>query len=165
MAEITFKTEPVHTSGNLPVPGSKAPDFLLTDINLKDYSLADLGQGKKVLNIVPSLDTGVCAASAKRFEQEIAAFPEVKLITVSCDLPFAQTRFCTEASLSKGITLSQMRNRDFGKAYGVEMTDGPLKGILSRAVVIIDENNIITYTEQVPEITLEPDYQKALAAL
>ncbi|GAB6090426.1 thiol peroxidase [Spirochaeta dissipatitropha] len=165
MAEITFKSTPVHTSGNLPQPGSKAPDFLLTDNNLKDYSLADLGKGRKVLNIVPSLDTGVCATSAKRFEQEITNFPEVKLITVSCDLPFAQKRFCTEASLSQGITLSQMRNKDFGKVYGVEMTDGPLKGIFSRAVVIIDENNIITYTEQVPEITREPDYQKALAAL
>lgn len=165
MATITLKGNPVHTVGDLPRSGSKAPDFVLTRGDLADVSLRNFSGKRKLLNIVPSLDTGVCAASARRFNQEAAALPDVVLLTVSCDLPFAQKRFCDAEGIENLITLSELRSRSFGEAYGVRIADGPLAGLLSRAVIVLDQDDTVVYTEQVPEITQEPDYEKALAAL
>jgi thioredoxin-dependent peroxiredoxin len=165
MAQITFKGNPVQTSGTLPKANSAAPDFVLTTGDLTDVSLKDFAGKRKILNIVPSLDTGVCAASAVRFNKEIDKVDNAVVLTVSEDLPFAQSRFCESNGVDKVVTLSQLRNKDFGKAYGVEMVDGPLAGLLSRAVVVIDENDNVIYTQQVPEITQEPDYDEVLKAL
>ncbi len=165
MAQIAFKGNPVNTSGTLPKTNSTAPDFVLTTGDLSDVSLKDFAGKRKILNIVPSLDTGVCAASAVRFNKEIDKVENAVVLTVSEDLPFAQSRFCESNGVDKVVTLSQLRNKDFGKAYGVEMVDGPLAGLLSRAVVVIDENDNVIYTQQVPEITQEPDYDEVLEAL
>lgn len=165
MADITHKGNKVHTRGSLPAVGSRAPDFLLTRADLSDARLADFKGKRKILNIVPSLDTGVCAASVRRFNREAAQLPNVVILTISNDLPFAQKRFCEAEGIDKVITLSQLRNRDFGAAYGVEMTDGPLAGLLSRAVLVVDENDRVLDDQQVPEITQEPDYARAIAAV
>jgi len=165
MATITFKGNPVQTSGELPAQGKKAPDFVLTTESLEDVGLNAYAGKKKILNIVPSLDTGVCAASARRFDKEVASLDNVVCLTVSDDLPFASSRFCKAEGVSNVITLSELRNRDFGSAYGCRMVDGPLAGLLSRAVVVLDEDNTVVYTEQVPEIVQEPDYAAALAAV
>lgn len=165
MAAITFKGTPVHTVGELPEKGEKAPDFKLTRSDLADVSLSDFSGKKKILNIVPSLDTGVCAASAKRFEQEIAKLDDTVVLTISRDLPFAAGRFCKSEGITNVVTLSQMRDESFGREYGVTMTSGPLAGLLSRAVVVLDEQNTVVYTEQVPEIAQEPDYESALSAV
>ncbi len=165
MAQIAFKGNPVNTSGTLPKTNSTAPDFVLTTGDLSDVSLKDFAGKRKILNIVPSLDTGVCAASAVRFNKEIDKVDNAVVLTVSEDLPFAQSRFCESNGVDKVVTLSQLRNKDFGKTYGVEMVDGPLAGLLSRAVVVIDENDNVIYTQQVPEITQEPDYDEVLKAL
>ncbi|HOT61633.1 MAG TPA: thiol peroxidase [Treponemataceae bacterium] len=165
MADITFKGSPFRTKGNLPAVGSKAPDFRLTKKDLSDVSLADFAGFKKIVNIVPSLDTGVCAASARRFDAEVQKLENVVILTVSCDLPFAQNRFCSAEGLTRVITLSQMRNKAFGATWGVEMVDGPLAGILSRAIVVLDSSDTVTYTEQVTEITSEPGYAAALQAV
>ena len=164
MAEITHKGKTIQTSGRLPAIGSRAPDFKLTRSDLTDVSLASFGAQRKILNIVPSLDTGVCAASARRFDAEAADLQNVVVLTISNDLPFAQKRFCEAEGIRNIVTLSQMRSRDFGTAYGVEIVDGPLAGLLSRAVVVLDEHNKVLYTEQVPEIEKEPSYERALAA-
>ena len=164
MATITFKGNPVQTIGTLPAKGSKAPDFRLTGSDLKDVSLADFAGHVKILNIVPSLDTGVCAASARAFNKAAASLGNVVILTISRDLPFAQKRFCEAEGIDKVITLSELRDREFGKAYGVEMTTGPLAGLLSRAVVVLDAQDIVVYTQQVPEIAQEPDYESALSA-
>ena len=164
MATITFKGNPVQTIGTLPAKGSKAPDFRLTGSDLKDVALADFSGRVKILNIVPSLDTGVCAASARTFNKAAASLGNVVILTISRDLPFAQKRFCEAEGIDKVITLSELRDRDFGKAYGVEMTTGPLAGLLSRAVVVLDAQDIVVYTQQVPEIAQEPDYESALSA-
>jgi thiol peroxidase len=165
MAKITLGENPILTSGDLPALGSIAPDFVLTRDDLSDVSLANF-QGKvKIINIVPSLDTGVCATSARKFDNEIAAIPNAVLLTVSCDLPFAMARFCKAEGLQNIISLSQMRNRKFGQDWGVEISTGPLAGLLSRAVVILDADNRVVYTEQVPEIKQEPNYTAALQAL
>lgn len=165
MAEITLKGNKIHTSGNLPAQGSAAPDFVLTTESLEDVNLATYSGKKKILNIVPSLDTGVCAASAHRFDKEIGSMDGVVCLTISDDLPFASSRFCKTEGISNIVTLSELRNRDFGAAYGVRIVDGPMAGLLSRAVVVLDENNTVLYTEQVPEIAQEPNYDKALKAL
>jgi len=164
MAEITHGGKTIQTKGRLPAIGSRAPDFKLTRSDLTDVSLASFGSKRKILNIVPSLDTGVCADSARRFDAEAADLQEVVVLTISNDLPFAQNRFCEAEGIRNIVTLSQMRNRDFGTAYGVEIVDGPLAGLLSRAVVVLDEHNKVLYTEQVPEIEKEPSYERALAA-
>jgi thiol peroxidase len=145
--------------------GSKAPDFVLVKADLSDVTLKDFAGKKKILNIVPSLDTGVCAASAKRFNEEIKKLKDVVVLTISMDLPFAQDRFCKAEQVDSVITLSDMRKKDFGKRYGVEIADGPLAGLFSRAVVVLDENDTVIYTQQVPEIGQEPDYEKALEAV
>jgi len=165
MATITLKGNPIHTCGTLPQVGSKAPDFTLVKSDLSDVSLASFKGKKKILNIVPSLDTGVCAASAKRFNDEVKKLSDVVVLTVSEDLPFAQDRFCKAESVGNVVTLSNMRKKDFGKKYGVEIVDGPLAGLLSRAIVVLDANDKVVYTEQVPEIAQEPDYSKALVAV
>lgn len=164
MAHITFKGSPISTIGSLPSVGSKAPDFRLVDGSLVDRRLADYGQKIKILNIVPSLDTSVCALSAKKFDAEVAKLSNVVVLNISCDLPFAASRFCKTEGVNNVVTLSQMRDRSFGRDYGVEILDGPLAGLLSRAVVVLDGSNTVRYTEQVPEIAQEPDYTKALAA-
>ena len=164
MAQITFKGSPINTSGSLPPKNAKAPDFRLVDGGLNDKKLADFGGKVKILNIVPSLDTSVCALSAKRFNREAGKEEKLVVLTISCDLPFAQERFCRTEGVSNIIALSQMRDKQFGRDYGVEILDGPLAGLLSRAVVVLDKSNTVVYTEQVPEIGQEPNYDAALAA-
>jgi len=164
MATITFKGDPVQTIGSLPAKGTKAPDFRLTAGDLSDVSLATYAGKVKILNIVPSLDTGVCAASARAFNKAAASLGDIVILTISRDLPFAQKRFCEAEGIDKVVTLSELRDREFGKAYGVEMISGPLAGLLSRAVVVLDRDNRVVYTEQVPEITQEPNYAASLDA-
>ncbi len=163
MANITIEGNPISTNGELPAVGSQAPDFKLTNKDLEDKTLADFVGKKKLLNIVPSLDTGICAMSTKRFNDE--ARDDTVMLIISADLPFAMGRFCETEKTDKVITLSMMRSKNFAKDYGVLIQDGPLAGITARAVVVLDENNKVLYTEQVPEIVQEPDYDKALAAL
>lgn len=165
MAKITFKSNPVSTIGELPKPGSTAPDFKLTGADLNDVSLATFKGKKKLLNIVPSLDTGVCATSTKKFNAQAKEHPNTVMLVISADLPFAQGRFCGAENTKNVVTLSMMRDRNFAKDYGVLMTDGPLAGLTARAVVVIDANDKVVYTELVPEIAQEPNYDKALAAL
>jgi len=165
MAEVLFKGGKVHTSGKLPRVGARAPDFRLTRGDLVDVSLKDFAGKKKVLSIVHSLDTGTCAASAKAFEARAAELPGTVILTVSDDLPFAQKRFCEAENIHAVMPLSQMRDRKFGRDYGVEYLDGPLAGLLSRAVVVIDEDDRVLYTQQGPDTSLEPDYQAVLKAV
>lgn len=165
MAKITLQGNEIHTSGELPASGSKAPDFSLVDGELNDRRLADYAGRKKLLNIVPSLDTGVCAMSTKKFNEAAAARDDVVMLVISADLPFAQGRFCGAEKVDKVIPLSMMRSRNFAKDYGVLITDGPLAGITARAVVVLDEQDNVVYSELVPEIAQEPNYEAALAAL
>jgi thiol peroxidase len=164
MATITLKGNSVHTVGDLPKVGSKAPAFKLTKGDLSDVSLADFGGKVRILNIVPSLDTSTCALSAKRFNAEIKKLDGAVVLNISRDLPFAQSRFCKAEGVDVVIPLSELRDRSFGSAYGVELKDGALAGLLSRAVVVVDAKGEVVYTQQVPEITTEPDYSSALAA-
>lgn len=165
MATITFQGNEIHTSGELPAAGAQAPDFHLVDGELNDRRLADYAGKKKLLNIVPSLDTGICATSTKKFNEAAASRDNVVMLVISSDLPFAQGRFCGAEGVDKVIPLSMMRSRNFAKDYGVLMVDGPLAGITARAVVVLDENDKVVYTQLVPEIAQEPDYEAALAAL
>ena len=165
MAKITLEGNTINTSGDLPGVGDTAPDFTLVDADLKDVALSDFEGKKKILDIVISLDTGICADSAKRFNEETDKFPNAVMLVISADLPFAQARFCGEAQTSKVKTLSMMRNRNFAKDYGVLIQDGPLAGVCARAIVVLDENDRVVYTQLVPEIGQEPDYDAALAAL
>ena len=166
MPQITHKGNPVHILSALPATGTAAPGFTLTDVNLAERKLSEWKGRAVVLNIVPSLDTGTCAASARRFEKEIGALGgKAVVLTVSRDLPFAQKRFCQAEGIEAVITLSEMRDREFGKAYGVELVDGALRGLLSRAIVVIDPAGRVAYTEQVPEISQEPDYAAAMTAV
>jgi len=164
MAKITLKGNPIHTNGDLPALGSKAPDFQLTKGDMSDVSLADFAGKKKVLSIVPSLDTPVCATSLRTFNQRAASLDGVVVLTVSRDLPFAQNRFCTTEGIQDALAVSEFRNRDFGSAYGMEIVDGPLAGALGRAVVVLDENDTVVHAELVPEIAQEPNYDAALKA-
>jgi thiol peroxidase len=165
MAKITLKGNSIDTVGSLPAVGSRAPDFKLTKGDLGDVTLADFAGKRKLLNIVPSLDTGVCASSARRFNQEAASVPGAVMLTVSADLPFAQKRFCEAEGIANVVMLSELRERKFGEDYGVRIATGPLAGLLSRAVVVLDEKDMVVYTQQVPEIAQEPDYAAASAAL
>ena len=165
MAEITLQGNPIHTSGELPAVDANAPDFKLVAADLSDVSLEKFAGKKKLLNIVPSLDTGVCATSTTKFNSAIETKDNAVALVISADLPFAQGRFCSAEGLKNVVTLSMMRDRNFAKDYGVLITDGPLAGICARAVVVMDENNNVVYTQMVPEITQEPDYDAALAAL
>jgi thioredoxin-dependent peroxiredoxin len=165
MTQITFKSDPVHTIGELPKIGDKAPDFLLAKTDLSDISLKDVSGKKVILNIFPSIDTPVCSISVARFNEEISKFDNAIVIGASLDLPFAHARFCETEGIKNVITASELRNREFGSNYGVRMVDGPLAGLLARAIVVIDENSKVIYTQLVGEITQEPDYDKALNML
>lgn len=165
MADVLFKGTPAHTSGELPKVGSKAPDFKLTAGDLSEVSLANFKGKKKLLSIVHSLDTGVCAASTKRFNDFAKNRADVVVLVVSCDLPFAQGRFCTAEGIKNVVTLSMMRDRHFAKDYGVLMTDSPLAGLCARSTLVLDQNDTVLYTQLGPELTVEPDYERALAAL
>lgn len=165
MATITLKGNAIHTNGELPAVGSAAPDFHLVDKDLNDVKLATYKGKKKLLNIVPSLDTSVCATSTKKFNDFAKGRGDLAILTVSADLPFAQGRFCKAEGINNVIALSMMRSRNFAKDYGVLIQDGPLAGITARAVVAIDAHDRVVYTELVPEIAQEPNYDKALAAL
>ncbi|MHB8425226.1 MAG: thiol peroxidase [Gammaproteobacteria bacterium] len=165
MAKITLRGNPIHTSGELPKTGSTAPDFKLTTRDLKDVSLADFKGKKKLLNIVPSLDTPTCALSTRKFNEHAKAHQDTVVLIVSADLPFAQGRFCGNEHLENVIPLALMRDRKFAQDYGVLIQDGPMAGITARAVVVLDANDKVLHTELVPEIAQEPDYEKALKAL
>ena len=165
MAQITFKGSPINTEGNLPEVGSTAPNFKLTASDLSEKSLSDYTGKNVVLNIFPSVDTGVCAQSVRTFNKEVSSVDNTVVLCISKDLPFALNRFCAAEGLNNVATLSDFKNNDFDKAYGVKMTDGPLNGLLSRAVVVINPEGKVVYNEQVPEITQEPDYNHAINAL
>ncbi len=164
MANITFHGQPFHTIGNLPQPGSQAPAFQLTGTDLSEVGLDQFKGKVKILNIVPSLDTGVCATSAQRFNHEVSTLSNTVLLNISADLPFAAQRFCDSHSLNNIVTLSTFRSPAFGKDYGVVILDGPLAGLMSRAVLVLDAQDRVVYAQQVPEIAQEPDYAAALAA-
>lgn len=165
MAQITLQGNPINTNGDLPATGNAAPTFKLTDADLNDVGLDNYKGKKKLLNIVPSLDTPVCATSTQKFNEAAKGRDDVVMLIISADLPFAMGRFCTGEKLENVVPLSMMRDRNFAKDYGVLIQDGPLAGITARAVVVLDENDKVVYTEMVPEIAQEPDYDKALAAL
>ena len=165
MASITLKGNPINTCGVLPEVGAQAPDFQLTKDDLSDVSLKDFAGKRLVLNIFPSLDTPVCAASVRRFNDAASKVENTEILCVSLDLPFAHKRFCTTEGLESVTPATEMRQRGFGEAYGARIVDGPLAGLLSRAVVVIDESGKVTHTQQVPEIVEEPNYDAALQAL
>ncbi|HEX9243425.1 MAG TPA: thiol peroxidase [Anaeromyxobacter sp.] len=165
MAEVTLKGNPIHTNGDLPAVGAKAPDFKLTGGDLKDVSLAEFKGKRKVLNIVPSLDTPVCATSTRRFNESASKLPDTVVLVVSADLPFAAKRFCTTEGLANVVPLSLMRDKRFAEDYGVLIQDGGLAGLCARAVVVLDENDKVLYRLLVPEIGQEPDYDAALQAV
>ena len=163
--QITLKGNPINVSGEFPKVGDSAPDFNLTTSSLSDVTLAEYAGMKKVISIVPSLDTPVCATSTQKFNQQVREQENVKLLVVSGDLPFAASRFCEANSADNTVTLSTMRGQDFAQNYGVLMADGPLAGLTARAVVVLDESNKVVHAELVPEIAQEPDYEAALSAL
>ncbi len=165
MAQVTLKGNPIHTNGDLPAVGAKAPDFKLTTGDLKDVTLADYRGKRKVLNIVPSLDTSVCATSTRKFNERAGKLANTVVLVVSADLPFASKRFCTTEGLQNVVPLSLMRDKNFAKDYGVLLQDGPLQGICARAVVVLDEGDKVVYRQLVPEIGQEPDYEAALKAV
>jgi thiol peroxidase len=164
MAEITLRGNPIHTIGDLPEVGSQAPDFSVTGKDLGDVTRESFAGQQLVLNIFPSLDTGVCAQSVRTFNQRAADLQGTVVLNVSMDLPFAQTRFCGAEGIENVTSASAFRS-DFGQLFGVTIADGPMRGLLSRAVVVVDADGRVAYTEQVPEIGQEPDYDAALAAL
>ncbi|MDR2956368.1 MAG: thiol peroxidase [Prevotella sp.] len=165
MATITFKGSSVNTSGNLPSKGTSAPDFILVKQDLSEVSLKDLKGKKVILNIFPSLDTGVCAASVRRFNKEAADLSNTVILAISADLPFAAGRFCTTEGIENVYPASVFRNSEFAKDYGILMLDSPLKGLLARSVVVIDAEGKIVYTQLVSEVTDEPDYVAAINAV
>jgi thiol peroxidase len=164
MAEITLRGNPIHTAGELPAVGSPAPAFTLTGGTLGDVTAGDFAGKTLVLNIFPSIDTGVCAASVRAFNERAAGRDDIAVLNVSADLPFAQARFCGAEGLENVTNASTFRS-DFGDVYGVTITDGPMAGLMSRAVVVVDPDGKVTYTQQVPEIAQEPDYESALASI
>ena len=165
MATTNFKGQPVKLIGEFIQVGKVAPDFELVKSDLSSFALKDLKGKNIVLNIFPSLDTGVCATSVRKFNKMAAGMKDTVVLAISKDLPFAQGRFCTTEGIENVIPLSDFRFSDFDESYGVRMADGPLAGLLARAVVVIGKDGKVAYTELVPEITQEPDYEKALAAV
>ena len=165
MTTIALQGNPIETVGELPAIGVPAPPFTLTRTDLADVSLKDFKGKKLILNIFPSLDTPVCANSVRRFNKEAAENADALVLCISADLPFAHGRFCTTEDLENVESLSVMRSPEFGQDYGVGIANSPLRGLLSRAIILIDEDGIVRYTEQVPEIAQEPDYEAALAAV
>jgi thiol peroxidase len=165
MATIMLKGKPISTSGDLPAVGDRAPNFSLVTEDLQDVTLAAFAGKKKILNIVPSLDTSVCATSARKFNERAKEIPSCAVIMVSADLPFASERFRSNEGLKDIVTLSMMRSQQFAHDYGVLMTSGPLAGICARAVVVLDENDRVVHTELVSDLVREPDYDRVLAAV
>lgn len=165
MATVTLEGETLNVGGHFPQVGETGHSFMLVDKDLKDVSLSEYAGKRKVLSIVPSIDTPVCATSTRVFNQRASEMSNTVVLVISADLPFAQGRFCGAEGLDKVIMLSTMRGRDFHKDYGVMITDPPLSGLMARAVIILDEKDRVIYTELVPEITQEPDYDAAIAAL
>lgn len=165
MSDITLKGNPIKTAGDLPDVGTPAPAFTLVKNDLSEASLSDFDGKKVVLNIFPSIDTPVCSASVKRFNEEASRMTDTAVLCISADLPFALGRFCGAEGLKDVTPLSVFRSPEFGKNYGVLITTGPLAGVLSRAIVVIDGSGKVSYTEQVPEITQEPNFGAALSAL
>jgi thioredoxin-dependent peroxiredoxin len=165
MAEITFKGAAIHTQGELPTVGSPAPEFKLTAGDLSEKSLSDFKGKKVILNIFPSVDTGTCAASVRKFNEEAAGLENTIVLCISRDLPFAQSRFCAAEGIENVVSLSEYKDNNFSEAYQLRIVDGPLAGLLSRSVVVIDEEGTVTYTEQVGETADEPNYEQALASV
>ncbi|MBI4913812.1 MAG: thiol peroxidase [Acidobacteria bacterium] len=165
MAQITFKGNPIHTAGELPALGSPAPNFTLTGTDLGALSLGQYQGQRVVLNIFPSLDTGVCATSVRQFNARASQAANTTVLCVSADLPFAAKRFCVAEGLDKVVPASTFRSPDFGQTFGLAMVDGPLRGLLARAVLVLDEGGKVIHRELVPEITQEPDYDAAMKAL
>lgn len=164
MATITLKGNPIHTSGTLPAKGTRAPDFKLVRSDLSETGLDRYAGKMKVLNIFPSVDTGTCATSVRKFNADAASLAGTVILNISMDLPFALNRFCGAEGIKNAETLSAFRS-SFAKDYGLQMTDGPLAGLCSRAVIVLDADNRVLYTEQVGEIVNEPNYSAALASL
>jgi thiol peroxidase len=160
---VTFKGDPINVGGIFPKVGDTAPSFMLVDNELNDVSMSRFSGMRKIINIVPSLDTPVCAASTRRFNEAAGRLNNTVVLVISADLPFAQSRFCTVEGLQNVFSLSTMRGRDFAKDYGVMITDYPLAGLCARAVLVVDEHDMVRYAELVPEITKEPNYDAALA--
>jgi thiol peroxidase len=165
MAEITLQGDPINTVGFLPPIGEQAPNFNLVAADLSDKKLSDFRGKKVVLNIFPSIDTDVCAASVRKFNEEAAARDDTVVLCISADLPFAAGRFCGAEGLEDVVTLSDFRNHTFGDDYGMRIVDGPIAGLLGRAVVVVDEQGTVIYEELVPEIAQEPNYHAAMQAL
>ena len=165
MATVTLAGNPIEVAGQFPMPGKTAPAFALVGKDLKDVSLKDFAGKRKVLNIVPSLDTPVCATSTRKFNERAGAMKNTAVLVISADLPFAMGRFCTTENLANVVPLSVMRGREFLRNYGVEIASGPLAGVAARAVVVLDENDKVLHAELVPEIKNEPDYESAIKAL
>lgn len=165
MASITLGGNPIHTNGELPTVGTKATDFNLIKTDLGTATLADFAGSRVVLNIFPSIDTGTCATSVRTFNEKASTLSNTKVLCISRDLPFAQKRFCGAEGLENVINLSDFKDGSFGKNYGLEIVDGPLAGLHSRVVIVLDENGTILHTEQVNEIANEPNYEAVLAVL
>lgn len=165
MAKILFKGGEVNTNGDLPRVGSVAPNFTLVNTGLADVSLADYKGKNVVLSINPSLDTSVCAATARKFNTTLSQLANTVVLYITKDLPFAHNRFCTTEGIENVVTLSDYRNPEFATTYGVLVQDGALKGLMARAIVVINPQGVVTYTEMVPEITTEPNYDNVIAAL
>lgn len=165
MASVTLAGNPISVAGNFPKQGDTVPDFSLTAKDLKEVGLKDFAGKRKVLNIVPSLDTPVCAKSTRVFNEKAGSLGNTVVLVIAADLPFAMGRFCGAEGLNNVVTLSTFRNRDFHAKYGVDITDGPLRGVTARGVVVLDENNKVLHAELVPEIKQEPNYDAVLAAL
>lgn len=165
MANITLEGNPIQTIGKLPDINSKAKDFKLVKSDLSEVTLSEFKGKNVILNIFPSLDTSTCAASVRKFNKEAASLKDTVVLCISADLPFAAGRFCTTEGINDVYTASVFRNPAFGKDYGVEIVSGPLKGILSRAVVVVKKDGKVVYSQQVPETTDEPDYSSALNAV
>lgn len=163
MAQITFKGNAINTEGNLPKVGESAPAFTLTANDLSEKSLNDFKGKKVILNIFPSIDTGTCAMSVRQFNEKAVSLNNTVVLCISKDLPFAQSRFCGAEGIENVVTLSDFKDSSFADAYGVKVVDGPLAGLLSRSVVVINEEGKVVYAEQVAEITEEPNYENAIA--
>lgn len=163
--QVKLKGNPIELHQGFPEPGSKARDFTLTGPDLSEHSLSEYAGQRKVLSIIPSVDTGVCAASTRQFNQRATGLDNTVVLVISADLPFAAARFCGAEGLDKVMTLSTFRHPEFGREYGVSIQSGPMAGLCARAVLVLDENNKVIHAQLVDEITREPDYEAALSVL
>lgn len=165
MSTVTLEGNPLHVEGHFPEPGEKVHSFMLVDKDLNDVSLSHFKGKRKVLSIVPSLDTPTCAQSTRVFNEKAASMPNTVVIVISSDLPFAQSRFCTTEGIENVVTLSTLRGRDFHRDYGVLITEHPLTGLTARAVIVLDENDVVLHSQLVSEIADEPNYDMVLSVL